>query len=138
MTEPTVTRRPGTITLVAVLAVIGFLHVILSGIMMIADADTLAAQLRWGVTDGQLVISGVVAIAIGVIGLALTAAFSRGSNVVRILFAVWVVLQIVAGLYSMRLHADGRPGLGIVSVVVGIVILFLLFNSRADDYFARD
>jgi uncharacterized membrane protein YhaH (DUF805 family) len=67
-----------------------------------------------------------------------TGAFARGNNVVRILFAVLIVFQVVGGLLAMRVHDATRPSLGLLSLVIGIVLLYLLFNSRADDYFARD
>ena len=138
MTTPQQKTRPGGITLIAALAYIGFLYQIFVSIVTLMDADKLSEQFRWGLTQDQLVAWGIGGIALGVIGVLLTGAFARGSNVVRILFAVLVVFQVAGGLLGMRIHEVTRPGAGVLSLVIGIVILYLLFNSRADDYFARD
>ena len=41
--------------------------------------------------------AGIVTVVIGVIGILLTGALARGSNVVRILFAIWIAFQIAGG-----------------------------------------
>ena len=138
MTTPQQKTRPGGITLIAVLAYIGFLYQIFVSIVTLMDADKLSEQFRWGLTQDQLVAWGIIGIAFGVIGVLVTGAFARGNNVVRILFAVLIVFQVVGGLLAMRVHDATRPSLGLLSLVIGIVVLYLLFNSRADDYFARD
>jgi hypothetical protein len=138
MTTPQPKTRPGGITLIAALAYIGFLYQIFVSIVTLMDADKLSEQFRWGLTQDQLVAWGIIGIAFGVIGVLVTGAFARGNNVVRILFAVLIVFQVVGGLLAMRVHDATRPSLGLLSLVIGIVLLYLLFNSRADDYFARD
>lgn len=138
MTTPQQKTRPGGITLIVVLAYIGFLYQIFVSIVTLMDADKLSEQFRWGLTQDQLVAWGIIGIAFGVIGVLVTGAFARGNNVVRILFAVLIVFQVVGGLLAVRVHDATRPSLGLLSLVIGIVLLYLLFNSRADDYFARD
>lgn len=138
MTTPETTNRPGGITFVVVLAYIGFIFEILSGILVMIGADELSNQLRSGMTEDQLMASGIALVVIGVIGILLTGALARGSNVVRILFGIWVALQVAGGLYAMLEHDGVRRGAGIVPVVFGIVILYLLFNQRAHDFFAKD
>lgn len=133
-TEPTRTR-PGGITFVVVLAYLASIFVVLEGILIMIDADELAQQLRSGMTEDQLMVAGIVTVVIGVIGILLTGALARGSNVVRILFAVWISFQIAAGLYGVVAHPGVQRGAGIVPLVFGIVILYLLFNRSAHDYF---
>lgn len=138
MTTPDTTDRPGGITFVIVLAYIGFIFEILSGILVMIGADELSNQLRSGMTEDQLMGSGIALVVIGVIGILLTGALARGSNVVRVLFGIWVALQVAGGLYAMLEHDGPRRGAGIVPVVFGIVVLYLLFNQRAHDFFAKD
>lgn len=138
MTTPETTDRPGGITFIVVLAYIGFIFEILAGILIMIDADQVSQQIRSGMTEDQLMAAGIVTIVIGVIGILLTGALARGSNVVRILFGIWVAFQVAGGLYAMLSHDGVRRGAGIVPVVFGIVILYLLFNQRAHDYFAKD
>ncbi|MFO1538645.1 MAG: hypothetical protein ACKOVH_12635 [Actinomycetota bacterium] len=138
MTTPQEKTRPGGLTLIVVLAYIGFLYQIFMSIVTLMDADKLSEQFRWGLTQDQLVAWGILGIVVGVIGVLLTGAFARGSNVVRILFAVWIVFQVAGGFLGLRIHDATRPSMGVLSLVIGIVILYLLFNPRANDYFAKD
>ncbi|MFM8304886.1 MAG: hypothetical protein ACKOA9_11420 [Actinomycetota bacterium] len=137
MTTPDARTAPGGITFIVVLAYIGFILQVIGGIFAMIDADQRSAQLRSGMTETQLMTTGIVMVVVGVIGILLTGALSRGSNVVRILFGLWVALQVAGGLYAMVSHDGVRRGAGILPLVFGIVILYLLFNQRASDFFAK-
>jgi hypothetical protein len=138
MTTQEVRERPGGITFIVVLAYIGFIFEVLAGILIMIDADQVSQQLHSGMTEDQLMGAGIATVVIGVIGILLTGALARGSNVVRILFGIWVALQVAGGLYAMVSHDGVRRGAGIVPLVFGIVILYLLFNQRAHDFFSKD
>ena len=136
--ERDIRERPGGITFIVVLAYIGFIFEVLGGILVMIEADELGQQLRSGMTEDQLIAAGIIMIIIGAIGILLTGALARGSNVVRILFGVWVGLQVAGGVYAMLSHDGIRRGSGIVSGVFGIIVLYLLFNEKAHDFFAKD
>ena len=138
MTTQEVKQAPGGITFIVVLAYIGFIFEVLAGILIMIDADQVSQQLRSGMTEDQLMGAGIATVVIGVIGILLTGALARGSNVVRILFGIWVALQVAGGLYAMVSHDGVRRGAGIVPLVFGIVVLYLLFNQRAHDFFEKD
>jgi hypothetical protein len=138
MTTPETKTRPGGITFVVVLAYIGFIFEIVTGILVAIAADEFSTQRVSGMTEDQLIPTGIVMIVIGVVGILLTGALARGSNVVRILFGVWVAFQVAGGLFAMVASDGPRQGAGIVPVVFGVVILYLLFNQRAHDFFAKD
>jgi len=138
MTTPATENRPGGVTFVVVLAYIGFIFEVLAGILIMIEADQVSQQIRSGMTEDQLMGTGIATVAIGVIGILLTGALARGSNVVRILFGIWIAFQVVVGLY-WTVASDGvRRGAGVVPLVFGIVILYLLFNQKAHDYFEKD
>ena len=125
-------RRPGGVALVVVLAYLAAIFEILAGVLVMIDSDTLRSQTDSGMTEDQLLVAGIVMIVIGAIGILLTTALARGSNVVRMLFAVWIGFQIAGGLYTMIEHSGYRSGSGIVPVVFGIAVLYLLFNRSAE------
>lgn len=138
MTTVETRERPGGITFIVVIAYIGFIFQILSGLFVMFDADSLKHQLKSGLTEDQLIAAGIIMIVIGAIGILLTGALARGSNVVRILFAVWIAFQVAGGLYAVFGHDGIQRGSGLVSVVFGIIVLYLLFNQRAHDFFEKD
>ena len=111
------------------------LFIILNGILVMLDADTIGLQLTSGNTKNELIWVGIITVIIGVIGILLTGALSRGSKGVRILFTIWIAFQIAAGLNSMLNHTGEESSSAAVPVVFGIIILFLLFGSKADAFF---
>lgn len=133
--ETETSRRPGGVTLVVVLAYIAAIFTVLNGILVMLDADTLHLQLVSGASEDELIWAGIVTVVIGVIGILLTGALARGSKVVRILFTIWIAFQIAAGLSSMISHTGEQRASGVVPVVFGIIILFLLFGAKADAFF---
>jgi hypothetical protein len=138
MTTPEVQDRPGGITFVVVLAYIASIFIILNGFLVMFGSDEIRLQLVSGATEDELKWVGILSVVIGVIGIMLTGALSRGSRVVRVLFAIWVAFQIAAGLNSMLNHSGEQASSAVVPVVFGILILFLLFNASAKDFFAED
>lgn len=134
-TDSPTSQRPGGVTFVVVLAYIASIFIILNGILVMLDADTIGLQLVSGNTKNELIWVGIITVAIGVIGILLTGALSRGSKAVRILFTIWIAFQIAAGLSSMLNHTGEQASSGAVPVVFGIIILFLLFGSKADAFF---
>jgi hypothetical protein len=134
-TNTPTSTRPGGVTFVVVLGYIASIFIILNGILVMIDADTLGLQLVSGNTEDELIVVGIITIVLGAIGILLTGALARGRRVVRILFTIWIAFQIAAGLNSMFNHSGTQSSSGAVPVVFGIIILFLLFGSKADAFF---
>jgi len=131
-------ERPGGVTFVLVLAYIVAISIIVNGIFVILDADTLSLQVKSGSSKNELMWAGIVMIAIGVIGVLLTGALGRGSRVVRILFTIWIALQIAGGLSAMLSYNGEERAVGVLPFVLGIIVLYLLFNEKAHDYFEKE
>jgi hypothetical protein len=130
--------RPGGVTFVVILAYIVSIFTILDGLFVAIGADELANQLKAGASKNELLWAGIVMMAVGVIGVLLTGALSRGSRVVRILFTIWIAFQIAGGLSAMISYRGEERLTGVVPFVLGIVVLYLLFNEKAHDYFAKE
>ena len=128
-------RRPGGITFVVVLAYLAFIFQILTGVLVIIGSDEVQRQLRSGMTENELLAAGIIMCVIGVIGILLTGALARGSDIVRVLFTIWIVFQIAAGLFATTGLDGFQRGAGVLPLVFGIVILYLLFNRSAQDFF---
>ena len=131
-------ERPGGVTFVVVLAYIVSIFTILDGLFVAIGADELANQLKAGSSEDELLWAGIVMMVVGAIGVLLTGALSRGSRVVRILFTIWIAFQIAGGLSAMISYRGEERLVGVVPFVLGIVVLYLLFNEKAHDYFAKD
>ena len=132
------TERPGGVTFVVVLAYIVSIFTVLNGFFVILDADTLGLQVKTGSSKNELIWAGIVTMAVGVIGILLTGALARGSRVVRVLFTIWIAFQIAGGLSAMISYNGEERLTGVVPFVFGIIVLYLLFNEKAHDYFAKE
>jgi hypothetical protein len=130
--------RPGGVTFVVVLAYIVSIATIINGLFIAIGADEPLNQLKAGSSEDELLWAGIVTMVVGVIGVLLTGALGRGSRVVRILFTIWIALQIAAGLSAMISYRGEERLTGVVPFVLGIVVLYLLFNEKAHDYFAKE
>ena len=138
-TESMETRvRPGGVTFVVVLAYLVSIMTVINGFFITIGADELANQFKAGMSEDELMWAGIVTMIVGVIGILLTGALSRGSRVVRILFTIWIALQIAGGLSAMISYHGEERLTGVVPFVLGIVVLYLLFNEKAHDYFAKE
>jgi hypothetical protein len=138
-TDSTGTReRPGGVTFVVVLAYIVSIFTVIDGFFVTIGADELTNQVRAGASKNELMWAGIVMMAVGVIGVLLTGALSRGSRVVRILFAIWIAFQIAGGLSAMISYQGEERLTGVVPFVLGIVVLVLLFNEKASEFFAKE
>ena len=56
----------------------------------------------------------------------------------RILFTIWIAFQIAAGLSALISYNGEERFTGVVPFVLGIVVLYLLFNEKAHDFFAKE
>ncbi|MFM7062120.1 MAG: hypothetical protein ACKO04_01315 [Actinomycetes bacterium] len=127
--------RPFGITLLMTLGVISGALNVLAGIFVALDRNS-ASLLKYAFsTPNQLLVMGLFVIALGALQAALALALGGGSNAVRILFAVIAVLNLGAGIWALvALHSEQRAG-GAFSACVSLVVLYLLFNHRAEEYF---
>ena len=130
--------RPGGVTFVVVLAYLVSIFTVLDGLFVAIGADELSNQIKAGSSEDELLWAGIALMVIGVIGVLLTGALARGSRVVRILFTIWIALQIAGGLNAMISYHGEERATGVVPFVLGIVVLYLLFNEKAHDYFAKE
>ena len=131
-------ERPGGVTFVVVLAYLVSIFTVIDGFFVTIGADELSNQIKAGMSKDELMWAGIVMMVVGVIGVLLTGALSRGSRVVRILFTIWIAFQIAGGLSAMISYHGEERLVGVVPFVLGIVVLYLLFNEKAHDYFAKE
>lgn len=120
--------RPFSVTLVvAVIFISGILGVV-AGFMRIFG---------WGVDEAQKnVLAGSITIAIGVIYLLVANAVARGSGFARLLVAFVTVINIGLAIWVMFI-TPGRWLDSLILIFLGLVVLALLYNGRAREFFGR-
>jgi len=111
-------QRPGGVTLVAVLAWI-------SGGIQIVNAV-------FGLLGGQR-LSAWIALAVGIITIAVSLGLFRGTNIARVVMAVVFVLNLAVGVWALFLSPF--IWIPLLTAVIALVGLLLLFTRRANAFF---
>ena len=118
--------RPGSVTLVGVFIVIVAIGSIIGAVSGLFDAD-----MRTGAT----LITLILLLVLGLVYLALAKGIFDGNNFARLVIAFLSVIGLLTGLYHLIFVSDLRV-FGLVQVIFELIILALLFNRRANAFFA--
>ena len=129
------TRRPAGITLIVILGYLNGIVTMLVGLFAILDRDDADLVRESHLSSDQLLWWGLVAIAFGVITVLLVSALGRGSEIVRILVAILAVMNAALGVYALVAFHGEQQLSGAFSLCFALLVLYLLFNHRADDWF---
>jgi heme/copper-type cytochrome/quinol oxidase subunit 4 len=122
MTAPTA-RRPGLVTVLVVLTVIGGIVSIIGGIIAM-------------IAFGGFLIAGVFLIVLGLIYLAVAKGLADGNSLSRMIVAIVSVIQIAFAIYAFVASNDnGTRNSALGSAIVGLIILLILFSPRANEFF---
>lgn len=117
-------KRPGGVTLVAILAWISGLFDVVTGILMLTtdvfvESDNVTA---------------VIFIVIGAVVIIVAAGLLRGNSVARIIVTALQVFSLAAaGTYLIMSGASVVTNL--ISILISVIVLMLLWSKRANAFF---
>lgn len=127
--------RPWEVTLLVVVGYLGGFFNILTGIFVMLDRNDTVLQESSRHTEGQLVTLGLLVGLLGLFQIILANLLGKGSQMVRVLYAVVAALNLAGGIWAtIALHGEQRVS-GIVASVLAAFVLWLLFNSKSEDFF---
>lgn len=118
-------RRPGGVVLIAVLAWIGAIAQILSGVLLLTGTLTV---------EGIPTQSAWIAIIVGVISFLVAFFLFSGSRVARVLVTISFLLSLASAIYAM-VSNPGNLVSPIISAALAVIGLILLYTKAANDYF---
>ena len=121
MTAPTI-QRPGLVTLVVVLTVLGGIGNLITGIMAVM------------ISNGS-VFAGIVFIVLGLIYLAVAKGLADGNKMSRTVVAVVSVLNIAAAVFTLFVPNNGNRGTAVGSGIVSLIILLILYSRKSNAFF---
>ncbi len=148
---PLVRQRPGTVTVVVVLLWISMAALLLVGVLLLVAAAGITAgatqaeiekalsdaglPIGWAPAVGPVMFSlAAVAFIFAVIQALFAVFISKGSNVARILITILLAIRLAASLVGM-FTVPAFIAQAIIDVIMSIVILALLWNTRANEFF---
>jgi hypothetical protein len=128
--------RPGVITLLGWLLIIGAAFGAVAGVVLIAFRNSEGVLESTATTTSELLVAGVLALVValiqGLIGLGILA----GSRISRGIVAFVQVIHVAAAAYVMFAHHEGAfLYQGLITVAVALFVLWALFNERSDAYY---
>jgi hypothetical protein len=129
-------RRPGGITLLAVLIVVSGLLGLIGSIAVIIGRGNDDFVRDTGVGSSTLLWVGIVGVIIAVVYLLVARGLTRGSGLARGLAALVAVLSLASGIYQAIIQSGSLRWSAIVSALLALIVLMLLFSPRANAFFA--
>jgi hypothetical protein len=130
--------RPGSVTVVVVLTWISAVIAIVSGVLLLIFAPAVRVQVGNSNVSTAVIIIGVVILVIGLLTAWVATRLGKGGNGARILLTILEVLQIAGALATLStVSGSNTVSQSVVTIIIGVVILALLWNSRANAFFAR-
>ena len=127
-------RRPGLVTLLVVLVVIGGILSVIGGIALIFLKDNPDVVVETG-SSGVGLWAGIGTIIVGLIYLAVAKGLSNGNGFSRLIVAIVSLLSIVGGFWVGITQVGNGALSGWSSVFWGVVILLILYSSKANAFF---
>ena len=127
--------RPWEVTLLVVLGYLGGIANVLTGVLVMVDRDEQLLQEVSLHSENQLITFGLLLGLFGLTQIVLANLLGRGSQVVRVLYAVIAALNLAGGIWAtIALHSEQRVS-GIVAAVLSTFVLWLLFNRKSEEFF---
>jgi hypothetical protein len=128
-------HRPFGISVLVFLGALSGAFGIFNGVLLMLDRDDAALQQYSFTSETQLTFFAIAVIAFGVVQLLLAVALEKGSEIVRILYALVAVLNLGWAVWGVvALHSEQRFG-SAIHACVALLVLYLLFNARAEQFF---
>jgi hypothetical protein len=130
--------RPGSVTVVVVLTWISAVIAIVSGVLLLIFAPAVRVQVGNSNVSTAVIIIGVVILVICLLTAWVATRLGKGGNGARILLTILEGLQIAGALATLStVSGSNTVSQSVVTIIIGVVILALLWNSRANAFFAR-
>ena len=141
-------QRPGTITFIVVLMWINAILEIIGGVLLIiaSRSNDVVTSVQAGVennipveqiSESSLLWAGIISILFGLITILLATGLKNGSNGVRIFLTILIVLQILIDAAEMTAWQNKSVWTGLIAILIWLIVLGMLWSSRASAFFKQ-
>ncbi|WP_291052821.1 hypothetical protein [Herbiconiux sp.] len=129
-------KRPGGVTLVAVIVWISGALQVIGGVIGLITASTTAEVNGVPASVGTLTATAIVAIVLGVITIVVGAALLRGSQIARVLTTIVLALNLASAVYLL-IAVPTSVWQGLLNGLLALLGIILLYTRSANAYFRR-
>lgn len=135
MSASTPVPRPASVTIVVVLTWLSAIGSIVSGVLALLLSDSVLAEAD--VEKSTATAYGWIGIVLGVVIALVAIGLGRGNTLSRVLVSGLMVLRIVIGIWAMFVLPDSIVS-GAIVAGIALIVLILLWNQKANDFFLAD
>ena len=133
MSNGSFNRRPGGVTLVAVLTWVSGALDIIGGVLLLFMQHDLELQSAFG-GSAVLITTAIVSILIGIVVVAVANGLLHGNSGSRLVITIVEVLSITTGIYT-SIVAPALLWSELISILVAVLVLLLLWSRSANAFF---
>lgn len=130
-------KRPFGVSLLSVLVVVAGIINIGWGVFFILDRNAVDLVAQTGLTPSQLLWTGIAWLIFGAMQIFLGTQLGKGNEFVRIFYGVLASINLGVGIWGAIALRGEQQVTSVVAAVVAGVVLWILFNSRTDEYFEK-
>jgi hypothetical protein len=125
-------RRPVGVTVIVVLTWFSaIVSIVAGGVALLLSADELAAA---GISEASANVYGWTTIIIGALTALVAMGLSGGSSLARALVSLLMVVRMGLGLWAILSLPEGVVA-GVLTIALALLVLFLLWNGKANAFF---
>jgi hypothetical protein len=127
-------RRPGGVTFIAIMTfLIAFLSLAAGFVFLLSSGSGLADA---GISEATATSYGIVEIVFGVITAVVAVGLWGGNSLARLAVTALMVVRIIAAIWvAFSLNGHGGFLLAVLGAGLSVIVLLLLWNYRADEFF---
>jgi hypothetical protein len=134
MTTPPV-QRPGSVTIVVILTWITAIFALIGAAILFVVATTVNSS-DLPATKNVMFAAAVIALVLGLVTAWVAYALSKGSNFARFLVSLVQVLNIANAIWTWIELGGNYVISAILNIAIAMIILILVWNRRANEFFA--
>ena len=127
-------RRPGGVTFIAIITfLIAFLSLAVGFVFLLSSASGLADA---DISEGTATSYGILEIIFGIITALVAVGLWVGNSFARLAVTALMAVRIIASIWAaFALNGHGGFLLAVLAGGTAVIVLLLLWNYRADEYF---
>jgi len=131
----TVVKRPGNVTLVIVFTWIVAISNLLAAAYLLIGSFRAAFDWDLDLSGSQLLITGIIALLLGLLAVSVALGLARGLNVARAIVISLMVIEIVAAVWVLIFYPPILLGPALWHIVWALLVIALLTTRRASEFF---
>ena len=138
MSAPLAAPRPTSVTIAIVLGWIGVVADAIGGVALLVlagNADVLSSLSTDASTARTM---GIILLVVAVILAACVYLLGNGSNAVRMLLSVVMILRVAVSVWVIIALGTHNLTEAVVTIVISSVVLWLVWNQKANEFFATN